>query len=130
MQVNINGQAIGLAETVTISRSVGRTPHVGVGDPRWVDAPPTQFSVTVSATMMIPKNGANTLAGTGITPNGSLMEQLTVGTYPIDLIDPSTGTIEYSVQNCYWNTDSLQTPAADILSGSVQWIGQDTGAWH
>jgi hypothetical protein len=129
VQININGQAVGLVETLTVTRSVNRREVYGVGSPLFVDAPVTQANVTVTATAMVPMNASNSYTADGINPSGSLTEQLNQPAYPIDVINPDTGTIEYSVINAFYNQDSVQVPSTDILTLNLSWVAQDTGAW-
>ena len=119
-----------LAENITVSRSVGRTPRYAVGDPRWVDAPVGQLSVTVSATVMIPTNALNGLPHADVNPSGSLIAELEANPSSITVMDKVSGVVLYKIDNCYYNSDTLQLPAADILSGSIQWLAQDTEAWR
>ncbi len=123
-------RVIGLAENITVSRSVGRTPRYAVGDPRWVDAPVGQASVTVSATVMIPTNAVNGLPNADVNPSKGLVTELQADASSITVMDKVSGAVLYKIDNCYYNSDTLQLPAADILSGSIQWLAQDTEAWR
>ncbi|MFX4302979.1 hypothetical protein ACOJUR_12105 [Alicyclobacillus tolerans] len=129
VQININGQPVGLVNTLTITRGVNRRAVYAVGSPLFVDAPVTQASVTVTATAMVPFNADNSYTSEGINPSRSLTEQLNQAAYSIDVINSTTGEIEYSVVNAYYNQDSVQVPDTDVLTLNLSWIAQDTAAW-
>ncbi len=129
VQINVNGQPLGLVETLTVTRGVNRRPVYAIGDPRFADAPVTQASVTVTATAMVPINSANSYPELGITPMASLVEQVSQSAYPIDVINPTTGVLEYSVLNAFYNQDAAQVPSTDVFTVNLSWIAQDTGAW-
>lgn len=129
VQININGHAIGLVETITVSRSAGRSWRYAVGSPLGVDAPVGSVSVTVTATSLVPINPDNGLPHQDINPSGSMLAELGASAYPIDIIDPSTGILQYSVTNAFYNQDAVQVPSVDTLTLNLSWIAQDTGAW-
>ncbi len=130
VQVNINGNVIGLVETLTVSRSVNRHQVYAIGSPLFVDAPVTQANVTVTATSLVPVTATSGLPYNNVNPSGSLLAELSQTGYTIEVINPDTGAIEYSAINAFYNQDAVQVPMTDVLTLNLSWIAQDTGAWH
>lgn len=131
--VEINGNIIGLVETLTITRNVNRRPAYQVGGPLFVDAPVTQASVQVTATNMAPlqgkSNSAPSLASQGIIPSGSLADEINKGPYDMKILDTNTGDVVWYVKNAYYNQDAVQVPSTDIIAYNLSWVAQDSMAW-
>ncbi len=130
--IRINGQLVGFVETLSITRNVNRRPTYQVGSPLWVDAPVTQASITVTATNMVPlqgqSNSGKSLAQLSIVPSGSLSDQVTAGTYDMEVVDQNGRTVYY-IQDAYYNQDAVQVPGTDILTINCSWVARDSMAW-
>ncbi len=125
--VRANGQLIGLVQTLTIARSVGRRGVNQVGTPLIVDAPTGAASVTVSLTNLYPILASLGLRAIGIAPNGSLVNQVNATPFDWSVHDEfSSGSPAiWTVTNCLWTQDSLQTPQTAQLTYTISYIGQD-----
>lgn len=124
--IRANHQLVGLVQTLTIARSIGRRGVNQVGTPLIVDAPAGAASVTVSLTNLYPQNGALGLRALGVSPQGSLVDQVDAQPYTLTVhATNEAGAPLWSVLNCLWVQDSLQVPQTTQLTYTLSLIAQD-----
>ena len=125
--VRFNGQLIGFVQNFTPSRSVSRIQVHQVGTPLIVDAPVGPANVQVTLTNLLPVNPAVGLLQFGVTPKGSLVNQ--VNAIPFNASVHASyvagAPAILSVINCLWTQDSLQVVQTAQASYTVTFIGQD-----
>ena len=122
----MNGATIGVIQTVTVSRSIGRRPVYQVGSPLFADAPVTAVAVTISISSMviIPSATIDSLVAKGILPSGSLVSALTSSTFPCSLVD-ANGNVVCSAPTCFYNGDTFNITNNEPLTLSLNLIAQD-----
>ncbi len=125
--VRINGKLIGFVQNFTPSRSVSRIQVHQVGTPLIVDAPVGAANVQVTLTDLLPVNPAVGLLQFGVTPKGSLVNQVNATPFNASIhasYVANTPAI-LSVINCLWTQDSLQIVQTTQATYTVTFIGQD-----
>jgi len=126
--VRINKHLVGFVQNFTPSRSINRIQVHQVGTPLIVDAPVGAATVQVTLTDLLPINPAVGLQAYGITPTGSLANQVNHST-PFDCTIHASYTAASPaillVTNCQWTQDSLQVVQTTQLTYTVTFIGQD-----
>lgn len=147
VDIYLDGILYGFVETLTISRSVNRSPQYVVGSPVFADAPITQALVTVQATNLVPMNGSSALSDTGYSgnqtslfnnpnapandnvPTGSLIAEVNAQAYDITVQDQQ-GNVLWTVINAFFNGDAVTVPGTAVLTYNISWTAQDTSAWQ
>ena len=130
---HIDGKLLGLVETVTISRSVGRQNVYANGSPKRADAIVTQISVSVQFTNLIPINANQTLQVPGSSnPTGkanvvlnSLVNEVYAVGHLITITD-TNGNVLASATNCLFDSDSSTFPNTQAGTYSLQFTADDT----
>lgn len=131
--ISIDGQTIGLVETMTVTRSVNRQPAYQVGTPLFADAPVTQAIVQVQLNNLVPLQGVpnaeEPLSQLGITPTGTLVSELGRAPMTVEAINLSDGAVAYGVEGAYYNNDAVQVQNTQMLTLNMSFVAQDSTAW-
>ena len=133
---HIDGKLLGLVETATISRSVGRQNVYANGSPKRADAIVTQISVSVQFTNLIPINSNKTLqvpaaqntSGTGNVVVNSLVSEVYAVGHLITITD-TNGNVLASATNCLFDSDSSTFPNTQAGTYSLQFTADDTNVF-
>ncbi len=124
--LSLNGIVIGLVQSATINRNIGRRPVYQTGTPLFADAPMTQISVGLSLTNMVPQAGS--LATLGLTPDGTLVSALNETPYDASIATLDGKTIA-TCHNSYFQSDSLGVTSNEPLTINVSLLCQDVTVW-
>lgn len=126
IDLQINGATVGVMQTVTVSRAIGRRAVYQMGSPLFADAPVTAVAVTISITSMIgiPTAGVASLVSRGVLPQGSLVNTLTAGTFAVSLVDAS-GNVVVTASTCFYNGDTFNVTNNDPLTLNITLLAQD-----
>lgn len=131
--MEMDGQVIGLVQSVTVSRTVNRTPQYQVGTPLFADAPVTQALVSISINNLVPlqgvSNAGTALSQLGITPDTSLVDEVFAGSHSLVFLNEVNGTPAYSVSGAYYNNDAVTVPSTAVLTLSLSMIARDSSTW-
>lgn len=124
--MQVNGATIGVMQTVTISRAIGRRAVYQIGTPLFADAPVTAVAVTINITSMvlIPSATVQSLAQKGILPSGSLVDTLTTGSFSVTLVDAQGNTV-CTAPVCFYNGDTFDITANEPITINISLLAQD-----
>ncbi len=116
--IRANGQLVGMVQTGTISRAIGRHYVYQVNTPIAIDLPVGQVNVQVNLTNVYPVNGALSMRSLGMTPKGSLAGQVNIPPYNLSIHDKisSSAPALWIVFGAFFNQDSLQVPQTTQLT--------------
>ncbi len=125
--IRANGALIGLVQTLTISRAAGRHYVYQVGGPIAIDAPVGQVSVQVSLTNVYPVNGSLSLRALGVSPSGSMANQVNAAPYNLSVHDNTSASAPalWTILNSFYQQDSLQVPQTTQLTYTLSLLAFD-----
>lgn len=123
--VAINGQTVGLAQTVTVVRAIGRQPVYQVGTPLFADAPVRTVLATLTISGMVAQAATGNAWMPQIMPSGSLSTTVSQAAVPSITLTDAGGTVVCTITNSFFNGDTWSLAANDPMTLNATILAQD-----